>query len=67
MCIRDRAPSGGKVPSLTTAGAGTVAVITTTGAEGAALAGMLKYPFLTPVSYTHLDVYKRQASASTIS
>lgn len=41
------APSGGKVPSLTTAGAGTVAVITTTGAEGAALAGMLKYPFLT--------------------
>lgn len=40
-------PAGGKVPVLFTGGAGSVAVATTTGAEGAALAGMLQYPFLT--------------------
>lgn len=41
------APIQGKGPGLTTAGVGLVSVATTTGAEGAALAGMLSYPFLT--------------------
>lgn len=41
------APAHGRGPGLTTAGVGLAAVGTTTGAEGAALAGMLSYPFLT--------------------
>lgn len=41
------APTQGKGPGLTTAGVGLASVATTTGAEGAALAGMLSYPFLT--------------------
>ena len=41
------APVQGKGPGLATAGVGLVSVATTTGAEGAVLAGMLSYPFLT--------------------
>lgn len=40
-------PTGGRGPTLATACAGSVAAATTTGAEGAALASMLDYPFLT--------------------
>ncbi len=40
-------PAGGKVPTLASSCAGSIAAATTTGAEGAALAAMLDYPFLT--------------------
>lgn len=40
-------PAGGRGPALATAGMGSAAVALTTGAEGAALAGMLSYPLLT--------------------
>ena len=40
-------PAGGKVPTLASSCAGSIAAATTTGAEGAALAAMRDYPLLT--------------------
>lgn len=49
-------PAGGKAPTLASSCAGSVAVATTTGAEGAALAAMLDYPFLTLCSAAVFDM-----------